>query len=152
MSDPSLQWSMKDQNVLLITQTNELPYFSHAAEEQSDQTQVQAMKKKRSFYSNTVQSKNSRQALRALVRKEYTSPGKLTGDPLREIFLQHDGKVEWQEQNSYFPAEMKEQFGAIRTQTEHPPALVSAQTWLGAVTQLERVEKTALGSRSISKD
>lgn len=85
---------MKDQNVLLITQTNELPYFSHAAEEQSDQTQVQAMKKKRSFYSNTVQSKNSRQALRALVRKEYTSPGKLTGDPLREIFLQHDGKVE----------------------------------------------------------
>lgn len=41
----------------------ELPYFSHAAaEEQSDQTQVQAMKKKGSFDSNTVQSKYSRQS------------------------------------------------------------------------------------------
>lgn len=42
---------------------------------------------------------------------------------------------------------MEEHFGAIRTEAEHPPALVSAQAWLGAVTQRERVEKMAWGSR-----
>lgn len=106
----------------------ELPYFSHAAaEEQSDQTQVQAMKKKGSFDSNTVQSKYSRQALRALIRKEYTSSGRLKVIPQGKPFSNMMEGLS--DRNSFCSsAEMEQHFGAIRTQAEHPPALVSGNS------------------------